>query len=93
MKDKKRSDEKLFNELDTMYQRVADLERKEAASEHPSNPYEYGETTEEAPSNHGTVVSSPGHRTHAIPGKELMRSLESRSRKNWARTGSGSTAA
>jgi hypothetical protein len=50
MKDKQRSDEELFDELDTMYQRVADLEGKEAAPQHPSTAYDYGETTEEAAS-------------------------------------------
>jgi cell division septation protein DedD len=73
MKDKQRSDEELFDELDTMYQRVTDLEGKEAASEHPSTAYDYGETTEEAASSHGTVVSSPGIRTHAIPGKPFKK--------------------
>ena len=75
MKDKQRSDEELFDELDTMYQRVADLEGKEAAPEHPSTAYDYGETTEEAASSHGTVVSSPGHRTHAILEKPFKNKL------------------
>jgi cell division septation protein DedD len=75
MKDKQRSDEELFDELDTMYQRVADLEGKEAAPQHPSTAYDYGETTEEAASSHGTVVSSPGHRTHAILEKPFKNKL------------------
>jgi cell division septation protein DedD len=73
MKDKRRSDEELFDELDTMYQRVADLQGEEAASEHPSTPYEYGETTEGAVSSHEAVVSSPGHRAHGIPEKPFKK--------------------
>jgi cell division septation protein DedD len=69
MKDKQRPDEELFDELDTMYQRVADFEEREAASEHPNAPYEYGETTVGVASSHGTIVSSPGHRAHGIPEK------------------------
>ncbi len=69
MKDKHRSDEELFDELDTMYQRVAGFEGKEATPEQPSTPYEYGETTKGVASSHGTVVSSTGIRTHATPGE------------------------
>jgi cell division septation protein DedD len=73
MKDKQRSDEELFDELDSMYQRVADLEGEGTAPRHPSTPYDYGETAEEAASGHGTVVSSPGHRTHAILGEPFKK--------------------
>jgi cell division septation protein DedD len=73
MKDKQRSDEELFDELDTMYQRIADHEGEEAASEHPSTPYEYGETTGGAVSSHGTVVSSPGYSAHGIPGEPFKK--------------------
>jgi cell division septation protein DedD len=56
-----------------MYQRVADLEGEETASDQPSTPYEYGETTGEAASGYGTVVSSTGIRTHAIPGEPFKK--------------------
>ncbi len=69
MKDKQRSDEELFDELDTMYQRVANVEGEKAVSEQLSTPHENGETTERAVSGRGTVASSTEMRTHAIPGK------------------------
>ena len=81
MKDKQRSDEELFDELDTMYQRVADPEGEEAAPEHPSTPDEYGETTERAASGYETVVSSTGIRTHAIPGEPFKK--EPGQNKKW----------
>jgi cell division septation protein DedD len=56
-----------------MYQRVADFEGREVASEHSSPPDEYGEMTEGAASSHGTVVSSLGYRTHAIPEKPFKK--------------------
>jgi hypothetical protein len=81
MKEKQISEEELFDELDTMYRRVADLERKEAASEHDRSPYEHSQIADKATSTRGKVISFPEHRIRAIPGKPLKKKTEQNKRR------------
>lgn len=60
MKDKPISEEELYDELDAMYRRVADLEGREAALEGPVRPQEYGWTSDEPASTHREFITPPG---------------------------------
>jgi hypothetical protein len=86
MKEKQISEEELFDELDTMYRRVADLERREAASEHDRNPYEYRQIIDQATSTRGKVISFPEYRIRAIPGKPLKKKPEQHKRRSYRLT-------
>jgi hypothetical protein len=78
MKDKKISEEELYDELDVMYRRVADLEGKEAAPEVPSGPQEYKQTSDESASTHEEVISLPDHEIRAILGKPFRKKPQNR---------------
>jgi len=86
MKDKQISDEELFDELDTMYRRVADLERREAASEHDRSHYEYRQITDKATSTRGKVISFPEHRIRGISGKPLKKKPEQNKKRSYRLT-------
>jgi cell division septation protein DedD len=73
MKDEQKSDDELLDELDTMYQRVADLQGKGAVSEQPGSPYEYTKSTDGTASTHGKVVSSFVNGTYTILGKPFKK--------------------
>jgi cell division septation protein DedD len=72
MEDKKLSEEELYDELDVMYRRVADLERMEAAPEDLSGLREYKQTADKAASTHGKVISLLYHEIRAILRKPFM---------------------
>jgi cell division septation protein DedD len=59
MKDKQESEEEVFDELESMYQRVANLERNETPPEQESHPNEYEQVADQAVSTHEQVVSFP----------------------------------
>jgi len=82
MKDKQISEEELFDELDAMYRRVADLEKGEEASEHDGSPDEYSRITDQATSTRGKVISFPEHRIRTIPGKPLEKKPEQKKRRS-----------
>jgi hypothetical protein len=82
MKDKQVSEEELFNELDAMYRRVADLERAEEGSEHDRSHNEYSPITDKATSTRGKVISFPEHRIRSIPEKPLKKKPEQN--KKWS---------
>jgi cell division septation protein DedD len=82
MKEKQLSEEELFDELDAMYRRVADLEKGEEASEHDRSPDEYNQIADQATSARGKVISFPEHRIRAIPGKPLEKKPEQKKRQS-----------
>lgn len=82
MKDKSISEEELYGELDAMYQRVADLERKEAALEEPIHPREYGWTADEPASPHEEFISPPGDEIPEILAEPLKKT--SRQHRKWS---------
>lgn len=82
MKDKQISEEQLFDELDAMYRRVADLERGEEASERDRSPEEYSQITDQATSTRGKVISFPELRTRAVPGKSLEKKPEQKKKRS-----------
>ncbi len=86
MKDKQISEEELLDELDTMYRRVADLERREAASEHDRSPYEHSQIADKATSPRGKVISFPEHRIRAIPEKPLKKKPEQNKKRSYRLT-------
>jgi len=86
MKDKQISEEELFDELDTMYRRVADLEKREATSEHDRSPYEYRQITDKATSTRGKIISFPEHRIRSIPGKPLKKKPEQNKKRSYRLT-------
>jgi septal ring-binding cell division protein DamX len=71
MKDKSISEEELYDELDAMYRRVADLQGKEAAPEDPIRPQEDGWTADEPASTHKEVILLPGDEISEISAKPL----------------------
>jgi cell division septation protein DedD len=82
MKDKQISEEELFDELDAMYRRVADLERGEEASEHDRISDEYSQITNKATSTRGNVISFPELRIRAVPGKPLEKKPEQKKKRS-----------
>lgn len=86
MKDKQISEEELLDELDIMYRRVADIERREAASEHDSSPYEHGQIADKATSTRGKVISFPEHRIRAVPETPLREKPEQDKKRSYRLT-------
>jgi len=86
MKDKQISEKDLFDELDAMYRRVADLERGEEAPEHDRSPYEYSQTTDKATSTRGKVISFPEHRIRAISEEPLKKKPEQNKKRSYRLT-------
>ena len=82
MKDKSISEEELYDELDAMYHRVADLQGKEAALEDPTGPQEYGRTADEAASTHKEFIPAPGDQIREILAEPLKR--KQRQHKKWS---------
>jgi cell division septation protein DedD len=83
MKDKQKSEEELFDELETMYQRVADLERNEATTEHDSRPNESKQVADQAISTHEQVVSSSEDRIRTTPGRLLKKIPEHNKKRSY----------
>jgi cell division septation protein DedD len=80
MKDKQKSEEELFDELDSMYQRVADLERNETATEPESHPNEYKQVTDQAVPTHEQVVSFSEDIIRATP-ENLLKKIPKPNKK------------
>lgn len=82
MEDKQKSEEEMYNELESMYQRVADLERDETAPEQGSHPDEYKEVADQAVPIYEQTVSFPEDRirgTHEDLLKEIPKPKKKRS--------------
>jgi cell division septation protein DedD len=82
MKDKPISEEELYDELDAMYRRVADLEGKEAVLEDPIRPQEYGWTSDEPASTHREFITPPGDEIRATLEEPLKK--KRRQHKKWS---------
>lgn len=82
MKDKPISEEELYDELDAMYRRVADLQGKEVALEDPIRPQEYGWTADEPASTRKEFISPPGDEIGEILAKRLKKNQ--RQHKKWS---------
>lgn len=73
MKDEPIAEEKLYDELDAMYRRVADLEGKKAAPEDPIRPQEDGWTVDKPASAHKEIILPPGDEICEILAKRLKK--------------------
>jgi cell division septation protein DedD len=82
MKDKQISEEELYDELDTMYRRVVDLEGKEAAPGDRSGPRECKGAADKPASPHEEVILLPREEILAMPGKPFKR--KSRQNEKWS---------
>jgi cell division septation protein DedD len=82
MKDKKLSEEELYDKLDIMYRRVADLERKDLEPEERTGPQEYKQTSDEPASTHEEVISLPREEILAVLGKPFKK--KSRQNEKWS---------